>query len=182
MDHSLYFPAVVAASDFDPFTREVVMPVTVQSSSTRPRASMKPGGVTRPARRNLLELGLACGQGAVELEAEAHKADAVRREAERAAGHDRGGAAEDVGKADDAAEKDAALPDPAAIAATATEIRELGRKRDRLAEELADLDRQRAELQAELMRLLGRKDRGVPSQPEAADVPPGAGLPMAAWR
>ena len=177
----------VAPSDFDPFTREVAMPVAGRDASTRVRAASKPGGVTRPVRRNLLELGLACGQGAVELDARAQKTDAARREADRAAGV--GGEAPD----EDGAAAEAASPrEPAAIAAMASEIREIAHKRDKLAEELAGLDEQRTALQAKLMTLLGKPGVQRPTAPEPSlsagtgpsagtGLPPGTGLPTHRW-
>lgn len=79
---------------------------------------------------------------------------------------------------------DGRAPDPAAIAALACEIQVLVRKRDRLAEELAGLDRQQAELQAKLMAMLGKT--GVrppgPATPEPPALPPGEHFPKAAWR
>jgi hypothetical protein len=45
--------------------------------------------VTRPERRNLLELGLAHGDGAAALEAGARKLDAARREQDRQRGTER---------------------------------------------------------------------------------------------
>ena len=75
-------------------------------------------------------------------------------------------------------------PDPAAIAAMAGEIREIVRKRDQLAEELASLDREHAELQAKLMQTLGKA--GVrpprPTAPAPPALPPGDSFPKAAWR
>ncbi len=180
MDHSLYFPAVVAAADFNPFTKEVAMPVTVQSGSTRPRAASKPGGVTRPVRKNLLELGLAYGEGAAELDARAQQADAARHEADRSAGVGAAGVERDAPAAEGG---EAKADDPAAIAAMAGEIREIVRQRDRLTEELANLDKQRAELQAKLMQALGKA--GVPSRPTAPEppaLPLNEFLPKAAWR
>jgi hypothetical protein len=168
----------VAPSDFSPFTKEVAMPVTVRDASTRVRAASGGGALTRPARRNLLELGLACGQGADALEAKAATADVAARMADRAAGVDRAGTAEKAGE-DEAA---GGRPEPAAIAAMATEIREIGRKRDRLAEELAGLDRQREEVQAKLMALLGKAGvRMKPTAPEPPALPPGTGLPTHRW-
>ena len=76
----------------------------------------------------LKELGLACGQGAEELEARALEDDAAERKADRAAGVDGSTPAKEGGEA-----KAAEPPDPAAIAAMAGEIREIVRKRDRLA-------------------------------------------------
>ena len=175
MDHSLYFPAGIAASDFNPFLKEVTMPVAVQADSTRPRAALKAGAVTRPVRRNLIELGLACGLGAAELVAEADNADAARRDADRAAGVGPDGASREADMPGEAA----ASPDPAALAALAKDMQDIGRKRDRLADELADLDRQRTDLQARLMTLLGK--RGLPTAPEPAAPPPNAALPKFCW-
>jgi hypothetical protein len=171
----------VAASDFDPFTKAVAMPVTVQSASTRPLPSAKGGATTRPMRRNLLEMGLACGDGAAELEAALQQADAAERQADKAAGVDGSIRAEDAGEADGAA---AGAADPAALEALATEIQAIARKRDRLAEELADLERERAELQAQLMALLGKAGLRSPrpTAPAPPAPPPGTGLPTAAWR
>lgn len=155
------------------------MPVAGRDGSTRVRAPLKGHALTRPVRRSLLELGLACGQGADTLAAEAAKADAVQREADRAAGVDRDAPAEEAGDAE-ATEP----PEPAAIAAMAGEIREIVRKRDQLAEELAGLDKQRAELQAKLMQALGKA--GVRPPRPAASAPPALPLneflPKAAWR
>ena len=159
------------------------MPVAVRDASTRVRAASKPGGVTRPVPRNLLELGLACGQGAVELAAVAQATDATRREADRAAGADR------VAPADEGGEAETTSPrEPAALAAMASEIREIARKRDKLAEELADLDEQRTALQAKLMALLGKPGvRSKPTMPEppalsaGVALPPGTGLPTHRW-
>ena len=124
-------------------------------------------------------LGLAHGQGAEELEAAAVTADAVQREADRAAGVDRDGPEEDGGEAD----ADGRAADPAAIAALASDIQGIVRKRDQLAEELAGLDRQRAELQAKLMGLLGKAGvRPRPPAPAPPAPPPGEHLPKAAWR
>ncbi len=173
---------VVAPSDFCPFTEEVAMPARVRDASTRVRAASKGGAVTRPLRRNLLEMGLACGQGAAALEEKAAKADAVQREADGmagigaagsgAAGLDGDAPGEESGEAETAGP-----PDPGAIAAMATEVREIGRKRDRLAEELAGLDQQQAELQAKLMQLLGKAGaRSKPMAPEAPSLSPGVGL------
>ena len=152
------------------------MPVAGRDGSTRVRAPLKGHAVTRPVRRSLLELGLACGQAAEALAAEAAKADAVQREADRAAGVDRDVPAEEGGEARAA--------EPAAIAAMAGEIREIVRKRDQLAEELAGLDRQRAELQAKLMQTLGKA--GVRPPRPTASAPPALPLneflPKAAWR
>jgi len=73
-------------------------------------------------------------------------------------------------------------PDPAAIAAMAGEIREIVRKRDQLAEELAGLDRERAELQAKLMALLDMAGvRPRPAAPEPASLSAGGGLPRNAY-
>ena len=159
------------------------MPVAVRDASTRVRAASRPGGVTRPVRRNLLELGLACGPGAETLEAKAAKADALQREADRAAGIgaagvDRGGPTEKAGE-DEAA---GGRPEPAALASLAGEIREIGQKRDRLAEEIAGLDQQQAELQTKLMALLGKAGvRMKPTAPEPPALPPGTGLPTHSW-
>ena len=153
------------------------------------------GALTRPVRPNLLELGLACGQGAEALEAKAATADAVQRVADRmagfgAAGVDRDKPIEGNGDADKAGEAEAAggASDPAALAAMATDIREIGRKRDRLAEELAGLDRQQAEMQAKLMALLGKAGvRPGPTAPKppslsaGVGLPPGTGLPTHRW-
>ena len=173
---------VVAASDFCPFTREVAMPVPMpiagRDASTRVRAALKGGAVTRPVRRNLLEMGLACGQGAAELEARALEDDAAERKADRAAGVDASTPAEEG----DEAAADNRAPDPAALEALATEIQTIVRKRDKLAEELAGLDRQRAELQAELMALLGEAGlRPPPAAPAPPALPPGTGLPTHRW-
>jgi hypothetical protein len=163
----------VAASDFDPFTKEVAMPATVQSASTRPRAAAKPGGVTRPVPRNLLEMGLACGDGVAELEERLQEADAAKRQADRAAS-DQVASDELPGTAaggDEAAAGAPAseAPSPQAIAALATEIQTVGRTQTRLAAELEALDRQRAELEAKLSRLLTRQ---APPTPPAAPEPP----------
>ena len=174
---------VVAPSDFCPFTKEVAMPepmpVAGRDASTRVRAALKGGAVTRPVRRNLLELGLAHGQGAAELEAAAVQADALQREADRAAGVDGATPADETREAEAAGP-----PDPAALEALATEIRDKARKRERLAEELAGLDRERAELQAKLMQALGKA--GLRSPRPAASAPPALPateyLPKAAWR
>ena len=127
----------VAPSDFCPFTKEVAMPepmpVAGRDASTRVRAALKGGAVTRPVRRNLLELGLAHGQGADALEARAAKADAVQREADGMAGVGATGVDRDTPAEDGGDAKAAEPPDPAAIAAMAGEIREIVRKRDRLA-------------------------------------------------
>ena len=174
----------VAPSDFDPFTKEVAMPVTLRDASTRARAALQGGTVTRPVRRNLLELGLACGQGADALEAKAATADAVQRKADRMAGFgvagvDRTGTAEQAGEP----EAEAGGLAPAALASLAGDIREIVRKRDRLAEELAGLDRQREEMQAKLMALLGKAGvRSRPTAPAPPALPPGEYLPKAAWR
>jgi hypothetical protein len=170
--------STVAPSDFSPFTKEVAMPVTVRDASTRVRAASRPGGVTRPVRRNLLELGLACGPGAETLEAKAAKADAAERAADRAAGVDRSGPTEKAGE-DEAA---GGRPEPAALASLAGEIREIGQKRDRLAEEIAGLDQQQAELQTKLMALLDKAGvRMKPTAPEPPALPPGTGLPTHSW-
>ena len=125
----------------------------------------------------LKELGSACGQGAAELEARALEDDAAKRKADRAAGIDLDVPAEEGGEA-----KAAEPPDPAAIAAMAGEIREIVRKRDQLAEELAGLDRERAELQAKLMALLDMAGvRPRPAAPEPASLSAGGGLPRNAY-
>ena len=167
----------VAPSDFCPFTKEVAMPARVRDASTRVRPASTGGATTRPVRRNLLEMGLACGQGAAELEARAATADAMQREADREAGVDGDALAEEAVKG-----KAVEPPDPAAIAAMAGEIREIVRKRDQLAEELAGLDRERAELQAKLMALLDMAGvRPRPAAPEPASLSAGGGLPRNAY-
>lgn len=179
MDHSLYFPAVVAAFDFDPFTKEVTMPLTVQSESSRPRTPLKAGYAAQPVRRNLIELGLACGPDATALEAEVQKADAARCQADPAAGVDRDAPAKEAGDVDAGGR----AADPAAIAALASDIQRIVRKRDQLAEELAGLDKQRAELQARLMGLLGKASvRSAPIAPAPPALPASEFLPKAAWR
>ena len=145
---------VVVPSDFCPFTKEVAMPARVRDASTRVRAALKAGGVTRPVRRNLLEMGLAHGQGAAELEAAALEDQASKRKADKAAGVDRDAPADEGSEAEAAGP-----PDPGALEALATEIRDTARKRDKLAEELAGLDQQRTALQAKLMALLGGRGR-----------------------
>ena len=126
----------------------------------------------------LKELGLACGQGAAELEARALEDDAANRKADRAAGVDGSTPAEQGGEAEAAGP-----PDPAALEALATAIQATVRKRDKLAEELAGLDRERAELQAKLMQALGKAGvRPRPAAPEPPALPATEYLPKAAWR
>jgi hypothetical protein len=169
---------VVAASAFNPFTQEVAMPVTVQAASTRARPTAKAGGLTRPVRRSLLAMGLACGEAADALEGRAAMADATERAADRSAGAERDRPGDEAGSG---APEDG-VGDPAAIAAMTTEIQELGRKRDRLAEELTTLDGERATLQARLLRLLGRHGGRPLAEPALPALPAGTGLPVATWR
>ena len=75
---------LVAPADFNPFTGVVASPVELDDPASQPRAPTKPGAVTRPRRRSLLELGLAHGAGAANLEARASAVDAARREQDRA--------------------------------------------------------------------------------------------------
>jgi hypothetical protein len=165
----------VAASDFDPFTKEVAMPVTVQSTSTRVRATAKPGATTRPVLRNLLEMGLACGDGAEELEGRLQEADAAKRQADKAAG-----AAVDACSNPGDDDGATTAPDPRAIAAATSALQSMHQRRSRLAEELETLGRQEAALKAALLRLLGRGR--PPAEPERPAPSPGTGLPTAAWR
>ncbi len=152
----------VAAADFDPFTREVAMPVTAQSASSRPRAVAKPGAVSWPKRLNLLEMGLACGDGAAELEARMAEAAATAARADADERTESGG--DQPGDDDDGA-KTATAPDPSTIAAATTALQAMHQRRSRLAEELATLDRQEATLRAELMRLLN------PDRPHGGRAP-----------
>lgn len=167
----------VASAALDPFTGKAAAPLSARQEAARVRASSKPGAAARPTRRNLLELGLACGEGAAALAARAQQVDAARREADRAAGVGApGDGAAGATREEDAPGKKAAALDPAAIATLAKEISDVARQRDRLAEELVARDRQQAALQATLMKLLG--EHGVRQQPP---TPAGARLPMHAW-
>jgi hypothetical protein len=168
----------VAASDFDPFTKAVAMPVTVQSTSTRPRAAAKSSATTRPVLRNLLEMGLACGDGVEELEGRLQQTDAAQRQADRAAAAAANEGSEPGNDNDEATT--APAPDPRAIAAATSALQSMHQRRSRLAEELETLDRQEAALKAALLRLLGRGR--VPTKPAPPDLPAGTGLPTAARR
>jgi hypothetical protein len=146
---------LVAAADFSPFSGVVASPVAPEAPSSQVRASTKPGAVTRPRRLNLLELGLAHGAGAVELEARASAVDAARREQDRKTGADRAGG---DGAAAAAAGQDrdgpAAGPRVQAIAAIAEEIRTTLAATQRLTGELAALGLRESELRRQLTTLL----------------------------
>jgi hypothetical protein len=174
---TMFWPFVptVAAAEFDPLRKDAAMPVTEDTLATRPRPAAKPGAVTRPKRLNLLELGLACGAGAAELESRTAEAAAKQAQADGTADK-----AADVPGGDGEAENKAPAPDPRAIAAATSALQAMHRKRSRLAEELEALDQQEQALKAALMRLL---NRGRPPPAPATPAPPaGAGLPTAAWR
>ncbi len=155
---------VVAPSDFSPFTGAVVVPVAVADASSQARAPTKPGVATRPRRRNLLELGLAHGAGAAELEASARAVDAARRHQDRASGVDRepafeqaGGVGQDGGTGEATAQgKDGRtdLPRVQAIAALAGEIGTTLAATKRLTGELAKLEAKQEELRRQLTALL----------------------------
>jgi hypothetical protein len=155
---------VVAPSDFSPFTGAVVTPARLQDASSQPRPSAKPGAVTRPRRLNLLELGLAHGTGAAELEAGARAVDAVLRQQDRASGADRepafeqaGGVGQDGSTGEATARgKDgrAEVPRVQAIAALAGEIGTTLAATKRLTAELAKLEVKQEELRRQLTALL----------------------------
>ena len=141
------------------------MPVMEHSLATRPRAAAKPAAVTRARRLNLLELGLACGAGAAELEARTAEAAAGQARVDGTAGDaaDEPGGDEPGGSSEEATT--APAPDPRALAAATSALQAMHQKRSRLSEELEALDRQQAALKSVLMRLLGR-DQAVLTQVE----------------
>ena len=59
---------VVAPSEFSPFSHEVALPARISDASSQARAPLAPAAGTRPRRRSLLEIGLAHGDGADELD------------------------------------------------------------------------------------------------------------------
>jgi hypothetical protein len=82
---------LVATSAFSPFTGEAAgLPPTQRScvpfEAGRLRPSSKPGATARTVPRNLLEMGLACGDGAAALEERRQQAEAAKREGDRATG------------------------------------------------------------------------------------------------
>lgn len=146
---------LVAPADFSPFTGVVAAPVEPLDPASQPRASTKPGAVTRPERRNLLELGLAHGDGAAALEAGARKLDAARREQDRQRGTDRPEVDGDGdGEAAAASPEQEAGERVQAIAALAEEIRTTLATTERLTAELAELDLREGELRRQLTALL----------------------------
>lgn len=149
---------VVAPNDFSPFSGEVSSPAGVGDASCQVRAPLTPAAGTRPQRRSLLELGLAHGDGARELEERACKADAERRQTDRAMGAEQDGAGgEAIGESDDAP---AETPSVQAIAAVTEDIRATQAKTARLTSELADLKAREAELQLRLMAMLNGDSSG----------------------
>jgi hypothetical protein len=160
---------LVAPADFSPFTGVVASPVELQDPSSQPqaskvRASTRPDAVTRPRRRSLLELGLAHGAGAAELEARARAVDTARRQQDRASGVDRepafeqaGGVGQDGGTGEATAQGTDGRAEGQrvqAIAALAEEIRTTLAATKRLTGELKDLETKQEVLQRQLTSLL----------------------------
>jgi hypothetical protein len=162
---------VVARAEFSPFSGVVTPQIELQDPSSQPRASTRPGGVTRPRRLNLLELGLACGAGAAELEARAGTIDAAQRQQDRARGQQdrKSGAGRPVGDGAAAPELSAERGMEAgqdqemraegqrvqAIAALASEIRTTLAATKRLTGELKALETKQEALRQRLTALLG---------------------------
>ncbi len=151
---------LVAPADFSPFTGVVAAPVEPLDPALQPRASTKPGAVTRPERRNLLELGLAHGDGAAALEAGANAVDAARRGQDRQRGADRPEVDGDGGDDGEAAAAGRSQDAPVAgqrvqaIAALAEEIRTTLAATQRLTAELKEIGVREGELRRQLTALL----------------------------
>lgn len=144
---------LVAPADFSPFTGAVAAPVEPDDPALQPRASTKPGAVTRPRRRSLLELGLAHGADAAALEAGARKLDAARHEQDRQRGADRtevdgDGEAAAAGSEREEGER------MQVIAALAQEIRTTLAATERLTSVLVEMEEKRDALQRQLAALL----------------------------
>ncbi len=169
---------VVAANDFSPFTGEVALPAGVGDASAQARPPLTAAAGTRPQRRRLLELGLAYGDGAQELEARACKADTERRQMDRAAGAGQDGTAgETPGEGDEAPTE---TPSVRAIAAVTEDIRSTLRESQRLIGELGTLKERENGLRRKLMELLNGGDEAEEARRRPAPSP-GAGLPTLKW-
>lgn len=162
---------VVAPSDFDPTSPRPAETVSLPIATTTMRPSLKPAATSRPARLSLVELGLAAGPDAAAWEAELLRADACTRRADRRqADHTSGrelqtSAASAAAAASTAASQSSAAasnrsdptPTPQTLATVASAIQAVSQSRSRLAEELADMERQQTELQAKLVQLLNQR-------------------------